>query len=115
MGNEQEKKFVFKVAKFEHTSKSNNKKRAWRSLKQILTMERALIWPDDAVLYYSINAPPSFKPNRKYSDISGLMAPYTDPYSKLFYANVDEYATIQKLPMDISAGYLQLRGASSII
>lgn len=50
MGNEQEKKFVFKVAKFEHTSKSNNKKRAWRSLKQIITMERALVWPDDAVL-----------------------------------------------------------------
>lgn len=64
---------------------------------------------------YSVNAPPSFKPNKKYSDISGLLAPYTDPYSKLLYANTEEYSTIQSLPMDISAGYLQLRGASSIV
>lgn len=50
MGNDQEKKFVFKDPKFEHTRKSSNKKRAWRSLKQILAMERALVWPEDAVL-----------------------------------------------------------------
>lgn len=75
---------------FQHTSKSSNKKRAWKSLKQILTAERALPWPEDYVHcnslellitsrnHYimfsdsSINAPPTFKPVKKYSDISGL-------------------------------------------
>lgn len=34
--------------------KSGCKKRMWRSLKQILTAERALPWPNDAVLCKSI-------------------------------------------------------------
>ena len=31
------------------------------------------------VTYGSIDAPPSFKPAKKYSDVSGLPAVYTDP------------------------------------
>lgn len=45
-----DKKFAFKGALFKHTSKTSNKKRAWRSLKQILATERTLSWTDDAVL-----------------------------------------------------------------
>lgn len=45
-----DKKICFKVGKFEHTSKSSNKKRAWRSLKQITALERTLVWPNDAIL-----------------------------------------------------------------
>ncbi|KOB74732.1 hypothetical protein OBRU01_08953, partial [Operophtera brumata] len=52
---------------------------------------------------YSINAPPSFKPTKKYSDISGLPAPYMDRHSKLFYSNCEEFATVRSLPMDITA------------
>lgn len=127
--------------------KSGCKKRMWRSLKQILSAERVLPWPNDAVLCehiikysnisimiqsqdiyykigvfknmflsdYSINAPPTFKPTKKYSDISGLPAPYVDRHSKLFYSNADEFATVRSLPMDITAGYLQLRGANTIV
>ncbi|XP_044742683.1 INO80 complex subunit C isoform X2 [Chrysoperla carnea] len=97
------------------TKSSNNKKKAWRSLKQIITMERALNWPENFVHYSSINAPPSFRPAKKYSDISGLIAPYTDPQSRLQYATIEEYSTIISLPMDITAGYLAIRGASSIV
>lgn len=63
----------------------------------------------------SINAPPSFVPAKKYSDISGLIAPYTDPMSKLHYHNSEEFVTVRNLPSDLTAGYLALRGASSIV
>jgi INO80 complex subunit C len=51
----------------------------------------------------------------KFSDLSGLPAPYTDPQTRLRFANKEEYATLIGLPMDITAGYLALRGASSIV
>lgn len=63
----------------------------------------------------SINAPPSFKPPKKYSDISGLIAVYCDPHSKLYYHNVEEYHTVKRMPSDITKGYLTLRGASSVV
>lgn len=63
----------------------------------------------------SLNAPPSFRPPKKYSDISGLIAPYTDPQSKLHYHNAEEFVTARNLPSDLTAGYLALRGASSIV
>lgn len=111
----EEKKFVFKDPQFQHTSKTNNKKKAWRSLKQIIAQEKSLAWPADAVLYSSISAPPSFKPAKKYSDISGLLAKYTDPQTKLHYAMAEEFSTVRSLPSDIIAGYLQLRGANNPI
>uniref|UniRef100_A0A1L8DWG2 Putative yl1 nuclear protein n=1 Tax=Nyssomyia neivai TaxID=330878 RepID=A0A1L8DWG2_9DIPT len=91
-----------------------SKKRMWKSLKQILTSERNLQWKD-AVTYSSINAPPSFKPVKKYSDISGLIALYTDPQTKLHYHNAEEFSTVRSLPMDLTSGYLALRGATSIV
>ncbi|XP_075212420.1 INO80 complex subunit C [Lycorma delicatula] len=111
----EEKKLIFKDPQFQHTSKSNNKKKAWRSLKQIIAQERALPWPQDHVHYSSINAPPSFKPPKKYSDISGLPAKYTDPQTKLLYAMADEFSTVRSLPSDIISGYLTLRGANNPI
>uniref|UniRef100_A0A182MF17 Vps72/YL1 C-terminal domain-containing protein n=1 Tax=Anopheles culicifacies TaxID=139723 RepID=A0A182MF17_9DIPT len=83
------------------------KKRQWKSLKQILTHEKTLPWKETDITF---NAPPSLKPAKKYSDISGLIAPYTDPHSKLRYHNVEEYQTIRTFPMDLTAGYLALRG-----
>ena len=109
---------VFKDSTFQQRfrpTSSSGKKRIWRSLKQVLAQERALPWPSDVVHYSSINAPPSFRPAKKYSDISGLSARYTDPQSKLYYATTEEFMTVRSLPMDITAGYLALRGASSIV
>ncbi|KAF7267310.1 hypothetical protein GWI33_019432 [Rhynchophorus ferrugineus] len=115
MSTEQtDQKPVFKTVSW-HASRQNNKKRTWKGLKQIVSSERALPWPENVVHYSNINAPPSFKPAEKFSDLSGLPAPYTDPQSRLRYANKDEYATIIDLPMDITAGYLALRGATSIV
>lgn len=81
-----------------------------KRLKVFITSIFFCLLPD-----YSINAPPTFKPTKKYSDISGLPAPYVDRHSKLYYSNADEFATVRSLPMDITAGYLQLRGANIIV
>lgn len=109
-----ENKPIFKASSF-IISKSSRKKCAWKSLKQVISTEKALPWPENVVHYSSINAPPSFKPPEKFSDLSGLPAPYTDPQTRLRFANKDEYTTIVDLPMDITAGYLALRGATSIV
>ncbi|CAG9762583.1 unnamed protein product [Ceutorhynchus assimilis] len=108
-----EQKPVFKSTSW--FSSRQSKKRTWKGLKQIISSEKALPWPENVVHYSSINAPPSFKPPEKFSDLSGLSANYTDPQSRLRYANKDEYATLIDLPMDITAGYLALRGATSIV
>lgn len=119
MGSEDQKVdtgHAFKTNSLYNSSKTpNGKKRTWKSLKQIISSERALPWPEDAIHYGSINAPPSFTPPEKFSDLSGLPAPYTDPQTRLRFANKEEYATLIGLPMDITAGYLALRGASSIV
>lgn len=49
MTGEIEKSHCFKVQN-KFIVKSGCKKRMWRSLKQILAAERALPWPNDAVL-----------------------------------------------------------------
>lgn len=61
------------------------------------------------------NAPPSFRPAKKYSDISGLIANYTDPQSKLHYHNSEEFTTVRNLPSDLTSGYLGLRAATNIV
>ena len=68
--------------------------------------------PENGSNYGSIDAPPSFKPAKKYSDISGLEANYTDPHTKLNYSNIVEFKVIKKLPSDLIAGYLTLRRAN---
>jgi hypothetical protein len=101
----------------------SGKKRQWRTLKQILAQEAAEASgtldsttekkSNNGPAYGSIDAPPSFKPAKKYSDISGLEANYTDPQTKLNYATATEYKVIKKLPSDLVAGYLTLRRANT--
>ncbi|XP_065365187.1 INO80 complex subunit C [Calliphora vicina] len=107
-------KLTFKNPKFSYIE-PGGKKFIWKSLKQIVTQEKSLPWPEDVVLYNSLNAPPSLKPAKKYSDISGLEAPYTDPQTKLHYHNAEEFRIIRTLPSDIIQGYLALRGATNIV
>ncbi|XP_013117927.1 INO80 complex subunit C [Stomoxys calcitrans] len=110
----QRPKILCKNTKFSYFE-TCGKRFVWKSLKQIITQERSLIWPDDIILYNSLNAPPSLKPPKKYSDISGLHAPYTDPQTRLHYHNSDEFRIIRTLPSDIVQGYLALRGATNIV
>ena len=106
-------RFVFKNPNFKHSNIVGVKKKPWKTLKQILSAEQCLTWPEDAVTYSSLEAPPSFRPSKKYSDISGIESPYTDPQTKLNYACSEEFAEIRKLPSDIVEGYLALRKATT--
>ncbi|XP_043364540.1 INO80 complex subunit C isoform X7 [Dermochelys coriacea] len=94
---------------------AGKKNRTWKNLKQILASERALPWQLNDPSYFNIEAPPSFKPAKKYSDISGLPANYTDPQSKLRFSSIEEFAYIRMLPSDVVTGYLALRKATSIV
>eukprot|EP00070_Physeter_catodon_P029360 XP_028336254.1 INO80 complex subunit C isoform X1 [Physeter catodon] len=94
---------------------AGKKNRTWKNLKQILASERALPWQLNDPNYFSIDAPPSFKPAKKYSDVSGLLASYTDPQSKLRFSTIEEFSYIRRLPSDVVTGYLALRKATSIV
>ncbi|NXC31816.1 IN80C protein, partial [Campylorhamphus procurvoides] len=123
------KPLPFKDPNFIHSgiggAAAGKKNRTWKNLKQILASERALPWQLNDPSYFNIDAPPSFKPAKKYSDISGLpaislpwflfQANYTDPQSKLRFSTIEEFAYIRMLPSDVVTGYLALRKATSIV
>ncbi len=64
---------------------TSSKNKTWRNLKQICSQEQQALQQQqqgqvlqdgrkDYLTYWGIDAPPSFKPAKKYSDISGLHA-----------------------------------------
>lgn len=65
--------------------------------------------------YTSIEAPPSVLPQKRYCDITGLEAPYTDPVSKLRYHDKSVYELIKTLSPDTQKSYLALRGVNPIV
>lgn len=113
------KPLPFKTPSFTHSgiggAAAGKKNRTWKNLKQILASERTLPWQLNDPSYFSIDAPPSFKPAKKYSDISGLPANYTDPQSKLRFSTIEEFAYIRMLPSDVVTGYLTLRKATTVV
>eukprot|EP00914_Ancora_sagittata_P013287 GHVO01025847.1.p1 GENE.GHVO01025847.1~~GHVO01025847.1.p1 ORF type:complete len:169 (+),score=15.14 GHVO01025847.1:284-790(+) len=111
------KQYVFKNPTFVHSAKGSGKRgpghRTWKTLKQIIASERGFPRKPDDASYESLDAPPSFNPAKKYSDLSGLPSHYTDPQTKLRYSNADEFSRIKMLPSDIVSGYLALRKANA--
>ncbi|KZO99515.1 hypothetical protein CALVIDRAFT_534507 [Calocera viscosa TUFC12733] len=94
-----------------------------RSTKQILAAERerervkreAGGSSREVPAYIAIEAPPSLLPQKRYCDITGLEAPYTDPQSKLRYHNKAVYDLIKTIPPGTSHEYLAIRGQHSVI
>uniref|UniRef100_A0A3Q3FAU9 INO80 complex subunit C n=1 Tax=Labrus bergylta TaxID=56723 RepID=A0A3Q3FAU9_9LABR len=109
----------FKDPAFTHSgiggAAAGKKNRTWKNLKQILALERILPWKLNDPNYYNIEAPPSLLPTKKYSDISGLPANYTDPQTKLRFTSSEEFSYIRLLPTDVVTGYLALRKATCIV
>ena len=83
-----------------------------RNLKQIMSALRQKRFHPDAATYVSVVAPPSLKPAKKYCDITGLEAKYTDPKTRLRYHSKAEYAVICALSPAEVANLLKIRGAS---
>jgi len=57
--------FPFKQKNFQHSAVvKSGKKKSWKGLQQIATMERSQCNPDDPT-YLNIDSPPSLKPAKK--------------------------------------------------
>ncbi|KAJ2615991.1 chromatin-remodeling complex subunit ies6 [Coemansia sp. RSA 1285] len=99
----------FKSAEY----KSN---RRWKNLKQVIAQEQQQQLgerlPVDFPVYWNIDAPPSLKPQKKYCDITGLPAEYTDPKTNIRYHSAEVYQIVRTLPPGTEQEYLALRNAS---
>ena len=104
----------FKNPKFCFSFQSSNKKRTWKGLKQVIQADKNTKWNPDIPTYSAIDAPPPLKPIKKYSDISGLPAKYTDPLTGMHYTNSQEFETIRTLSTSTVQNYLALRGKATI-
>jgi len=67
------------------------------------------------VTYTSIEAAPSFRPKRKYCDVTGLPAKYIDPKTGLRYVNKEVFAYIGGMSQGQIEGLLGLRGANTVL
>ncbi len=63
----------------------------------------------------NIEAPPSIYPAKKYCDLTGQPARYTDPKSKLRYADAAAFEALRRLPPDTVQLYLGLRRAAVVL
>ncbi|KAH9958668.1 hypothetical protein BGW80DRAFT_1373374, partial [Lactifluus volemus] len=70
---------------------------------------------DDVPSYLSIEAPPSVLPQRRYCDITGLEAPYTDPITGLRFHDKSIYELIKGLSASAAKDYLSARGVNPIV
>lgn len=68
-----------------------------------------------SVTYTSIAAAPSLRPKKKYCDVTGLPARYTDPKTGLHYYNAEVYQVIRTLGTSQIQEYLAARGAHTVL
>ena len=70
-----------------------------------------------AATYTNIESAPSFHPSsqRRYCDITGLPAPYTDPKTRLRYHNKEVFGLIRTMGQSVVEGHLAARGAHTVL
>ncbi|KIH88546.1 INO80 complex subunit C [Sporothrix brasiliensis 5110] len=68
-----------------------------------------------SVTYTNIESAPSLAPQRRYCDITGLSAPYTDPKTRLRYHNMEVFAAIRNFQQGVAEQYLETRGAHTVL
>ncbi|CAG8451009.1 5599_t:CDS:2 [Diversispora eburnea] len=89
--------------------------RKFKNVKQMLVAERRENMPLDIPTYSNIEAPPSIIPQKKYCDITGLEAKYTDPKTRLRYHSAEVYKEIKQLAPGVVQDYLGLRHAAVVL
>ncbi|KLJ12355.1 hypothetical protein EMPG_09520 [Blastomyces silverae] len=62
-----------------------------------------------AVTYTNIESAPSLHPSsqKRYCDITGLPAPYTDPKTRLRYHDKEVFAVVRTLGQGVAESYLE--------
>ncbi|EQL30553.1 chromatin-remodeling complex subunit ies6 [Blastomyces gilchristii SLH14081] len=70
-----------------------------------------------AVTYTNIESAPSLHPSsqKRYCDITGLPAPYTDPKTRLRYHDKEVFAVVRTLGQGVAESYLEVRGAHVVL
>lgn len=63
----------------------------------------------------NIECPPSILPQKKYCDVTGLEAKYTDPKTGLRYHNAEIYQFIRTLSVPSVQAYLGSRNAAVVL
>ncbi|KAL7421677.1 chromatin-remodeling complex subunit ies6 [Cryptotrichosporon argae] len=69
----------------------------------------------EIITYHTPTAPPSLLPAKKYCDITGLHAAYTDPRSKLRYHGLGVWHVVRQLGPGVDQQYLAIRGAQTAL
>ncbi|KAJ3273161.1 hypothetical protein HK104_004327, partial [Borealophlyctis nickersoniae] len=87
----------------------------FKNLKQITASEKNQAASVHVPTFWNIEAPPSLMPQKKYCDITGLEAPYTEPHTGLRYYNADVYQAINSMNRQYVQEYLKLRNAAVIL
>jgi INO80 complex subunit C len=65
--------------------------------------------------YTNIESAPSLAPMRRYCDVTGLPAPYTDPKTRLRYHNKEVFGLIRSFPQGVAEQFLEARGAHTVL
>ncbi|PVI04861.1 hypothetical protein DM02DRAFT_145025 [Periconia macrospinosa] len=70
-----------------------------------------------AATYTNIESAPSFHPSsqRRYCDVTGLSAPYTDPKTRLRYHDKEVFGLIRTMAQGTVEGHLAARGAHTVL
>lgn len=107
----------------EHSFKQNSAKslnRRYKTGKQLLSDESKYLQTKnlaiDTPTYFSVQAPPSLKPQKHYCDITGLHGKYKSPLNALRFHNVEIYQeVIKNMAPGTDQEYLSLRGANVVL
>ncbi|KAI9848589.1 MAG: hypothetical protein M1837_007258 [Sclerophora amabilis] len=67
--------------------------------------------------YTNVESAPSLHPayQKRYCDITGLPAPYTDPKTRLRYHDKEVFGTVRGLGQGVAEKYLEARGAHVVL
>ena len=65
--------------------------------------------------YTNIESAPSMSHSKRYCDITGLSAPYTDPKTRLRYHNKEVFGVVRSLGQGVAEQYLEARGAHTVL
>jgi INO80 complex subunit C len=101
----------FKSPSWKQTRKNKN-------FKALLADEQrrlANITPGEEATYFSIEAPPSLKPQKHWCDITGLPGTYKSARHGLRYNNLEVFQVIKQLAPGVDQQYLGLRNANVVL
>uniref|UniRef100_A0A7S2ZR98 Vps72/YL1 C-terminal domain-containing protein n=1 Tax=Rhodosorus marinus TaxID=101924 RepID=A0A7S2ZR98_9RHOD len=92
---------------------TSRKGRNYKSLKQLAGSENFELLPPEVPTYYNIDSPPSTLPPKKYCDLTGFKANYTDPKTGLRFCSPEAFRFLRSLPEHRVQDFLSLRQAEA--